>query len=424
MLIQFSVSNFRSFKDTAILSLSPSATQEHPENIQAIGKDKALRVISIYGANASGKSNLFKAMTTALLMLRASNTLQVTNRFDVPPFNLQPFAFDSDKSKQPSVFEFTFIAMDGKKYVYGFSADATQILEEYLYCYLTAKPTMIFERTDVNQYKFRREDKKALEDIVKRNLPNKLFLATATAWNFTAMQTPYNWLAKYIDTYGDNMVAISGRALEMYENGQQGNLKEFTKSLLQHADINIDDYSMKVNEIPLPIPIQNQPAPGQIPQVLKNYEIRTGHTIVDAESKPVHYELNMGEESLGTQQLFFFSPILKEAFENGKTIIIDELDKSLHPHIVRFLVSQFLDPSVNTGNAQLIFSTHDTSLLSLDTFRRDEIYFTEKDNSNGASVLYSLDDFQVRKTENIQKGYLLGRYGAIPFLQTEGSLWE
>jgi AAA15 family ATPase/GTPase len=88
------------------------------------------------------------------------------------------------------------------------------------------------------------------------------------------------------------------------------------------------------------------------------------------------------------------------------------------------LVSQFLDPSVNTGNAQLIFSTHDTSLLSLDTFRRDEIYFTEKDNSNGASVLYSLDDFQVRKTENIQKGYLLGRYGAIPFLQTEGSLWE
>lgn len=425
MLIQFSVSNFRSFKEKTILSLSPSPGHEHPENIQTIGKEKALRVISIYGANASGKSNLFKAMTTALIMLRNSNVLQVTSRFDLPPFGLQPFAFDSDCAKSPSSFEFIFVAMDGKKYVYGFSADAIQVYEEYLYCYLTSKPTMIFERTEINQFKFRREDKKTLEEIAQRNSNNKLFLATATAWNFAPMQTPYKWLAQQIDTYGDDMTMLFGRSIEMYEKSQDDDLKPFTKSLLRHADINIDDFDVKVQSIPLPISIQNQPPVGTPLKVeQKNCEIFTGHTIVNGDKKPQHYTFHLQEESVGTQQLFFFSPILQDAFKNGKVIIVDELDKSLHPHIVRYLVSLFLDSTINTGNAQLIFSTHDTSLLSLDTFRRDEIYFTEKDNASGASVLYSLDDFQVRKTENIQKGYLLGRYGAIPFLQTEGSQWE
>ncbi|MGN0483511.1 MAG: ATP/GTP-binding protein [Lachnospiraceae bacterium] len=109
----------------------------------------------------------------------------------------------------------------------------------------------------------------------------------------------------------------------------------------------------------------------------------------------------------------------KDAFEKGKTLVLDEIDRSLHPSIVKFIVNLFRDTEWNRNGAQLIVTTHDTSLLSLDTFRRDQIYFTEKDAETGVTDLYSLDEFSVRKTENIQKGYLMGRYGAIPFLRAK-----
>ena len=127
----------------------------------------------------------------------------------------------------------------------------------------------------------------------------------------------------------------------------------------------------------------------------------------------------MAEESLGTNQLFILGPFLKDAFEKGLTIVIDEIDKSLHPFIVRYLINLFRNPEINKRGAQLIATTHETPLLSLDTFRRDQIYFTEKNVDTGITDLYSLDEFSVRKTDNIEKGYLLGRYGAIPYPYTE-----
>ena len=160
---------------------------------------------------------------------------------------------------------------------------------------------------------------------------------------------------------------------------------------------------------------------GQLIQPQEQYQIKitTGHTVKDAKGLEKKYTLPLVEESLGTQQLFFLAPLLRQTFEKGKVLVIDEIDRSLHPFIVKFLVNLFRNPSVNTKGAQLIFNTHDTTLLSLDTFRRDQVYFTEKDAETGATDLYSLDEFPVRKTDNIEKGYLLGRYGAIPFLETE-----
>ena len=117
--------------------------------------------------------------------------------------------------------------------------------------------------------------------------------------------------------------------------------------------------------------------------------------------------------------MFFLAPLLRQTLEDGKVLVVDEIDRSLHPFIVKFLVNLFRNPMVNKKGSQLIFTTHETTLLSLDTFRRDQIYFTEKDISTGVTDVYSLDEFSVRKTDNIEKGYLLGRYGAIPFLHTE-----
>ena len=159
----------------------------------------------------------------------------------------------------------------------------------------------------------------------------------------------------------------------------------------------------------------------QIIRPQNNYktEVKAGHIITGENGIKKEYSLSLQEESLGTIQLFYFAPILKKTLETGKVLIIDELDKSLHPFIVKFLVNLFRNPDVNQNGAQLIFTTHDTTLLSLDVFRRDQIYFTEKDAQTGITDLYSLDDFAVRKDENIEKGYLLGRYGAIPYLHTE-----
>jgi AAA15 family ATPase/GTPase len=129
------------------------------------------------------------------------------------------------------------------------------------------------------------------------------------------------------------------------------------------------------------------------------------------------------EESQGTLHLFFMSSHLKQAFESGKTIVVDEFDAGLHPLLLEEIVRMFHNPSINSGNAQLVFTTHAISLLDLDVFRRDQIFFTDKDSGTASSELYSLDEFSVRKSENIHKGYVYGRYGAVPLIAKGQSPW-
>ena len=164
--------------------------------------------------------------------------------------------------------------------------------------------------------------------------------------------------------------------------------------------------------------VNGQPVPAVTAQELEQIEIVTEHMIGEDDNK-TKYTLGLGEESLGTNQLFILGPFLKEAFEKGIAIVIDEIDKSLHTFIVKHIINMFRDKEINKAGAQLVFTTHDTSLLSLSTFRRDQVYFTEKNNKTGISDLYSLDELPVRKTDNIETGYLLGRYGAIPYIRGE-----
>lgn len=415
MLIQFSVENYMSFKDRAVLCLAPSADKEHPENILDKGNYKAVNTIAIYGANASGKTSLFRAMTAASLMIKNSNLLQVNQ----PIIYMMPFKFDQKAMKNPSKFEFIFVADDGFKYVYGFSATQLRIYEEYLYQYKTQKPTIIFERTD-EKFTFK-SYKALLEPLVRFNTPNKLFLATATNWNTECTLIPYKWLSEKTLTFTEAQV-LTNLSLAMYKGEKQREYIRFTENLLQQADINISKIHFRVKtgasgEVPGVMPqimINGQPAQAQYEQI----EIRTEHRVGNGEKK-TSYPLGLGEESLGTNQLFILGPFLKDAFETGTTVVIDEIDKSLHTHIVKYIISLFRNSEVNKAGAQLIFTTHDTSLLSLSTFRRDQVYFTEKNNETGVSDLYSLDEFPVRKTDNIEKGYLVGRYGAIPYIRGE-----
>ena len=418
MLLQFSVTNFASIKNEVLFSLVPSKDKEHPENILKNGKFKANSLAAIYGANASGKSNLFKAMTTAILYIRQSNVYQHGQKIPVVPYK-----FCDNYTSVPTKFEFTFVAEDGLKYVYGFSATVERVIEEYLYVFRSSKPSMLFDRTD-EKYSFPRNEKANLQPLTRMNTPNKLFLATATSWNAQCTTIPFQWFATRIDTQ-TSVENQEGPALEAYKNEKEENTA-FVKKLMRMADINIVDVNIDIQEVP-----QDQsPIPGidfggivinnQIIKPQNNrFEIRTGHVITDDTGAQRKYELSLPEESLGTLQLFLFAPFLRKALETGKVLFIDEIDRGLHPALIKLLVNLFRDSRTNTNGAQLIFNTHETALLSLGTFRRDQIYFTEKKPETGVTDLYSLDDLSVRKDENIEKGYLLGRYGAIPYLQTE-----
>ena len=407
MLVQFTVENFLSIRDKVYLSLEPSKDSEHPENLITKGDYKAVNSVAIYGANASGKSSLFKAITVALIMIRNSNNVQVTDKLPMTPFK-----FDFESRNKPTSFEFTFIAKDGRKYIYGFSATTEKVVEEYLYCYNTSKPTLLFDLNENEKPKFNRAYKVKLEAAYQMNTANKLFLATATTWNVECTKSPFEWLAESIDTFTDVM-ELGGVAFEKYRTDENRKYIEFTKNLLKQADINISSIEVDAKEVmggpalPFQIVVQGKIIP---PNEGKHYdvEITTGYT---------EFSLTLQEESIGTQLLFFYGPLLKDAFEKGKTIVLDEIDKSMHPSLVKFIMNLFRDPDVNKNGAQLIVTTHETGILSLDMFRRDQIYFTEKDSKSGVTDLYSLDEFSVRKTENIEKGYLMGRYGAIPFLQ-------
>jgi len=433
MLLQFSVKNFRSIKDRVVLSLEASGKKEHSNNYAEIEKESLLKSAAIFGANASGKSNIFLALTAAILLIRKSNERQIGEPLSL----IVPFRFDKHTSAQPTEFEFVFWA-EGKKYVYGFSATVKQIVTEYLYVFNSSKASTIFERDENGiedeqgnrsneKYKFTIPTLRTkLKPLVERNTANKLFLATATAWNFEETRVPMLWFMHSINTYAPNqyvnLLPITG---DLFEHDDDQSLRAFVKGVLKEADINISDYEFESKDIPVEqfAPVQIPVRVGTRPEVKgKEYRITALHTITDDTGNTQVYPLEMQSESLGTKNLFFLSPIIKRAFETGETVCVDEFDTSLHPMLVVYLLGLFHNPNVNKKNAQLIISSHTMSLLDLKTLRRDQIYFVDKDQSSGVTELYSLDDFSPRTSENIRKAYLIGRYGAIPVIKNSEAL--
>lgn len=412
MIIEFSVANFLSFKDKVTFSMLANNSDGLNDNYIEVNNRKVLKTSAIYGANASGKTNLFKILTIVISMLRNSNYINVNSKLPIVPFN-----FDKDMAKKPSEFEIRFIA-SGVRYVYGFIADTTNVYEEYLYYYPKGRETKIFDRTKINDYSFPQGDERRLNDIATKNTPNKFFIATATNWNYEKTEIPYRFLTEDIGTF-NNLAALRDMSLREYLKDSK-ELKDFALEFLKKADFNIKDYKVLETDVPEDVlaAIPDFIKIGMnIPQKPKTFNAVFKHIGNDL-------ELSYEEESMGTQIVFCFIPFIMDALNNKKVVIVDELDKSLHPYLVEMIVGMFNDPDINKSGAQLIFNTHDTNLLKLNILRRDQIWFTEKDDSNGISDLYPLSDFSVRKTENVEKGYMLGRYGAVPFIKNDFYLWE
>jgi AAA15 family ATPase/GTPase len=418
MLMEFSVENFLSIKDRVTLSMVASKDTSHENNLikNAAKGVNILNTAVIYGANASGKTTVLHAIEFLAKFLTMSHEMQKGRKIPVKPFKLDRACLD-----KPSSFEIIF-KTEGVKYAYGFSSTKDKVIDEYLYYYPKGRQSIIFERENTDQYKFTNDIEIQTQIKNKFHSPNKLYLSTASLWEYENAQIPFKWLDSNLK------IIISHERLEeitaslMKENEI---INKRVKSLIKNAVKDIEDITLTEIEIDKKDnPILKYLTDDAKSKILSNNDnkllsVNTAHRMNNSQEL---IEFDLGEESDGTQKLFGLLGPWVDVLEQGSTLVVDELDIRLHPHLTRFLVELFQNPEINKNNAQLIFSTHDTNLLDQDLFRRDQIWFTEKKEDNSTD-LYSLDDFTVRKDAAIEKGYLQGKYGAIPYMKGD-CLWE
>ena len=409
MILEFSVENFLSFKEKVVFSMLANGTKGLEGNYLEILDKKVLKTSAIYGANASGKSNLFKILNLVGIMIKQSTNIDINTKLPITPFKF-------DNSDGLSKFEIKFIK-NNVRYVYGFAATSKEIYEEYLYYYPNGREAKIFDRVNINEYSFPQADVKILSEIKSKTANNKFFLSTATNWNYEKTKPAYDFLSIDLGVCFDTE-ELRNYAFSLYKSDTDGKLKKFALDFLKKADFNIDDYEVNVVDIPKEI-LNSIPEPLRNITETKTFQTKFKH-IIDGKE----YVLDYSDESIGTQIIFTLIPFISIALEDRRILIVDELDKSLHPFLIQYIVSIFNDCEINKNGAQLIFNTHDTNLLNLNLLRRDQIWFTEKNTETGSSDLYSLSDFSVRSKEDIEKGYMLGRYGAIPFIITDINLWQ
>ncbi|MFM5983293.1 MAG: AAA family ATPase [Sphaerospermopsis kisseleviana] len=433
MLIEFSVENYRSFQEKQTLSMVAAEDDETMLNSNTFPMPNTddLRLVTsaaIYGPNASGKSNLIKAIVTLKQIIVNSATR--INPGDKLP--LEPFRLNSESSNQPTIFEAIFIHKD-TRYEYGISATQDQIHEEWLIAYPNEQQQNWFyrkkhiientesqESQDYKNYEwsFSEELKGENGKIKTFTRYNSLFLSHAAQNDHPQLKEIYKYFRDQINMLTIN---VNSKGFTFKKCQENQIFREKVVKILSEADIGIYDIRPELINVPEEV---LQVLKGLINKEIDNPDIEsirhepkamrivTVHKMNDSEDKT--YELNMDEESDGTQRLFEMSGPWLDVLEKGELLIVDEIDRSLHPVLSNALIKMFNDPEINHNNAQLIFTTHDTTLLDEEIFRPDQIWFTEKDNS--MTKLYSLLDFRPREDESLQKGYLLGRYGAIPFI--------
>ncbi len=414
MLIEFRVKNFKSFRDEHVFSLVASADKslmDHTIEAKLLGSSRLVRSAVLYGANASGKSNLVAALGFVKNFVIAST--ERNRNTEIP---VQPFRLDLASAQSPSEFEINFI-FNKVRYQYSLSVDRHQVHYERLVAYPKGLPRVWFKRSakpDSEEFDwyFGPQLKGEKHRLVSVTRPDVLFLSVAAIFNHKQLSTVYKWFLNQLLVIDMNR---SGDLLEQITAERAKNNENFRKAIeffLKPADLGVVDISSIEERV-----LVEQEFPSDLPNKLnphkKIFDVQLRHY----NHAPADFDISFSleDESLGTRKLFSISSLWIEALMNGSSLIIDELDTSLHPILVRALINTFHSLKVNHQNAQLIFNTHDTTLLDSSLFRRDQIWFVEKDNT-GASHLYPLLDFSPRKDESLAKGYLQGRYGAVPFI--------
>ena len=413
MLIQFNFKNYKSFRDETSLDLSATKMKEFESSVVTIGGEKILPVAAVYGANASGKSNVYSAFEFMTAYVKKSFFYGDDDKTfaDARP---TPFLFDSRARNAESLFEvyFTIPGENAEKtYNYGFCIDETGITEEWLNT--KAKSAREFKSVFYRNTEKQELDLRGIAKVSRDNIEvalnrQVLIISLGAKLKVEKCKQIRDWflLNEFAD-FGNEMTNLFLSRTLPKGFVEDEKVREDVLKYFSSFDKQITGF--KIEELP-----------SKDEQKGKKYAIDAIHHMIDSDDDA---KLPLHQESAGTLKMFAMYPALHEVLEKGGVLCIDELNSRLHPLLVRNFILTFLNPEINKNHAQLIFTTHDTWQLSNQLLRRDEIWFTEKDEK-GLSNLYSLADFvdedgsRIRKDENYEKNYLLGKYGAIPSLET------
>lgn len=421
MLIEFTVGNFLSFNNRETFSMNAANMVSKDEkldieNVIRVDRDLSLlKSAAIYGANASGKSNFM----TAVLFMRdfvknSSKNTQVDEEINVREFKL------SEETEERTAY-FQMIFLLGKEiYRYGFEVTRQKVVREWLYFVPSSKEARLFERT-ADQISVSRSFKEG-KKFVEITRDNALFLSVVAQWKGEISTKVLKWF--------DSIRIVSA----IHDHGYRGFtekkcedsfFKEKIVNLVRKLDLGIDAINIESvdwKSIMPKVSISNEMKELVEKELLERGEkatskIKTAHKKFNSQGEivgSVDFDID-ADESEGTKKIFALAGPLLDVLENGYVFFVDELDARLHPLLTCAIIKLFNSSQTNPNNAQLIFVTHDTNLLSGDIFRRDQIWFAEKDRQ-GATHIYSLADIKVRNTASFEKDYMLGRYGAIPFI--------
>ena len=437
MLIRFNITNFLSFnQETEFNMLAATSLRTHKDHVYSIKKDiHVLKASTIYGANGAGKSNMIKA-------LAALNNFVLAGKI-YPSVSKHKFKFQEENLHQPMQLEIEFSTTDDKIYTYGIAFDDNMVLEEWLYRTGSGKPKAVFERVYSTETKLstittdpkfvQTEKSQMLISLMEENLlkPNELFISKNDSLKYDEINDVLEWFKNdlfviYPDSKGPAVItglnlnegfrAFSNELFHSFDLGIQSlDLKSWDLNEL------FNQYSMdrqQVEQMKQILDIDEQ-AGGMLEKTIfgafkegNQYVAKTlvsKHTVGNSS-----YSFDIEDESDGTQRLTDFLPMIYGLLETKSTFVIDELDRSLHPSILHKLIHKIMDNRNIKG--QLIFTTHESSLLNCNIFRADEIWFAQKNKEDQSTQLYTLREFKPRADLDIEKGYLNGRFGAIPFL--------
>lgn len=412
MLIQFNFSNFKSFRDEVSLDMSATKITEHPHHIVKIGNEKLLPVVSLFGANASGKSNVIEAFR--FMRAYVNRSFAYGDEISDEPgvvrkLASKPFLLDSEANHGASSFEVYFVAseeMKNRTYNYGFSIMGSEIQEEWLNSRAKSSSgdfKRVFYRSTEEL------DLSSLSSSHRENLEVALSEETLVVSLGSKLRIPE---LKYVrDWFLGCIVASFGSPVEnLFLSGQvpdgfvdDKSVQKDVLNFFATFDTSIIDFEVEA--------IEDESRADRA-----GYKIGAVHRMIASDDT---VSIPLGAESAGTLKMFALFPLVKDVFKSGGVLFVDELNARLHPLLVRTLLISFLDPTFNKKHAQLIFTSHEPWHMSNRILRRDEVWLVEKAD-NGVSSLYSLADFvcedglKIRKDENYERNYLLGKYGAIP----------
>lgn len=413
MLLRFSVENHLSFRGVQELTLVASALSDSEDGLlrtPAMPRQRILPAAVVYGANASGKSNLLDAIAYVRHQVRNSHASG-----DPDGEMLRaPFRLDGQSAELPSTFKVDFVA-EGVRYHYGFEATLNEFSSEWLYAFPKNHRQILFEREN-KKYSFGKNLRGRNRTISDLTRPNSLFLSAAAQNDHDLL----GGVARFFSSIRIAKIPATpfGNSIDQLD----GDIDDRVISFLERMDTGVFTYRRRKMEIPkelleiqeaMALALRGKGGTSNVQLSTSEVEVQLGHRGEDGGA--VFFDLN--RESSGTRRLLSLMGEIYNALDKGSLVLVDEIDSSIHTKASQEILSLFNDGEINKTGAQLVATTHDTNLLNAPGLRRDQIWFTEK-NTIGESYLYSLSDLSTKKGDNMEKGYLQGRFGAIPYSGT------